>query len=217
MRANVTILARRPKSHSAADLLEPAASPSSDLDQCAPQSSPSEHRARDTAKAANVNSQLPDRLAALPNLSLGELRLEWRRLYRAEPPRLSRDLMMRAIAYRLQEIAHGGLSRIAERRLMTLEHELEAAGRIAQPPAPRIKPGSRLIREWHGRTHTVCVTETGFEFEGKTYRSLTKIAVDITGAKWSGPRFFGLAKTPLAEAPADVSKGEGVVPESSYG
>jgi len=57
------------------------------------------------------------------------------------------------------------LSRITQRRLMTLGHELETAGRIAPPPGPRIKPGARLIREWHGRTHTVCVTDDGFEFE----------------------------------------------------
>jgi hypothetical protein len=144
----------------------------------------------------------------LPILSLGDLRLEWRRLFRAEPPRLSRDIMMRAVAYRLQEIAYGGLSRITQRRLMNLANELETAGRIAPTPGPRIKPGARLIREWHGRTHAVCVTDDGFEFEGTTYRSLTKIAREITGTQWSGPRFFGLTKTPSARA---------IIPESSNG
>jgi hypothetical protein len=150
-------------------------------------------------------------------LSLGDLRSEWRRLYRTEPPRLSRDIMMRAIAYRLQEFAHGGLSRITQRRLMTLGHELETAGRIAPPPGPRIKPGARLIREWHGRTHTVCVTDDGFEFEGTTYRSLTKIAHDITGAQWSGPRFFGLTKTPSTAMPDDASNSGAIIPERSHG
>jgi hypothetical protein len=64
--------------------------------------------------------------------------------------------------------------------------------------ATRIKSGSRLVREWHGRTHVVTVRDDGFEFEGATYKSLTKIAQDITGARWSGPRFFGLAKTPTS-------------------
>ena len=77
--------------------------------------------------------------------------------------------MTRAIAYRLQEIAHGGLSKVTRRRLTTLAAEFES-GRIAAPAGPRIKSGSRLIREWHGRTHTVCVTDSGFEFEGGTYR-----------------------------------------------
>jgi hypothetical protein len=104
-------------------------------------------------------------------------------------------MMMRAVAYRLQEIAHGGLSKATQRRLTALTAEFETGGAIAPPPGPRVRPGSRLVREWHGRTHTVSVTDDGFEFQGKTYRSLTKIACDITGAQWSGPRFFGLTKT----------------------
>jgi len=77
---------------------------------------------------------------------------------------------------------------------MTLATEFETGGSIAPPPRPKVKPGSRLVREWHGQTHTVSVTDDGFEFQGKSYWSLTKIARDITGAQWSGPRFFGLTK-----------------------
>jgi hypothetical protein len=145
------------------------------------------------ASAPDSTRLLSDRLAVLAELRIGDLRLEWRRLFRADPPKLSRDIMMRAIAYRLQEIAHGGMSKVTQRRLVTLAAEFETGGTIA-PPRPKIKPGSRLVREWHGRTHTVCVTEDGFEFRGKSYRSLTRIAGDITGAQWSGPRFFGLTK-----------------------
>jgi hypothetical protein len=210
-------LARRPKGYSAVFHHQPAAVPSDALDQRESQSSPNEPDARGAAKASDAKSQLAERLAALPILSLGDLRLEWRRLFRAEPPRLSRDIMMRAVAYRLQEIAQGGLSRITQRRLMTLANELETAGRIAPPPGPRIRPGARLIREWHGRTHTVCVTNAGFEFEGTTYRSLTKIAHDITGAQWSGPRFFGLTKTPSAAMPDDASNSGKIIPERSNG
>jgi hypothetical protein len=83
----------------------------------------------------------------------------------------------------------------------------DADGRIAAPAGPRIKPGSRLIREWHGRTHTVCVTDEGFEFEGRTYSSLTKVARDITGARWSGPRFFGLTKTPASATSGSDTNG----------
>jgi Protein of unknown function (DUF2924) len=103
--------------------------------------------------------------------------------------------------YRTQEIAFGGLSKATLRRLASLAAEFESDGRIAPPAQPRIKPGARLVREWHGRTHAAVVTEDGFEFEGKLYRSLTSIAREITGAGWSGPRFFGLAKT------ADASGG----------
>ena len=116
--------------------------------------------------------------------------------------------MMRAIAYRIQEIAFGGLSKATLRRLATLAAEFESDGRIATPVKPRIKPGARLVREWHGRTHAVVVTEDGFEFEGKLHRSLTSIARKITGAGWSGPRFFGLAKTADASGGTDVPLGK---------
>ena len=130
-------------------------------------------------------SDVADRLARLETLDLSAMRQEWRRLNRAEPPRLSRDLMTRALAYRIQEIAFGGLSKATLRRLAALAAEFESDRRIATPAQPRIKPGARLIREWHGRTHAVVVTEEGFEFEGNFYRSLTGIAREITGAAWS--------------------------------
>jgi len=153
-------------------------------------------------------SDVADRLARLQSLDLSAMRQDWRRLYRAEPLRLSRDLMMRVLAYRIQEIAFGGLSKTTLRRLAALAAEFESDGRIAAQAQPRIKPGARLIREWHGRTHAVVVTEDGFEFEGKLYRSLTSIAREITGAGWSGPRFFGLAKTADASGGTDVSPGK---------
>ena len=136
------------------------------------------------------------------------MRQEWRRLNRAEPPRLSRDLMTRALAYRIQEIAFGGQSKATLRRLASLAAEFESDGRIATPAQQRIKPGARLVREWHGRTHAVVVTEEGFEFEGKLYRSLTGIAREITGAAWSGPRFFELARTANASGRNDAPPGK---------
>ena len=140
----------------------------------------------------------PDQLSAkLPvsaSSSLDELRREWRRLYHRDPPRLSRDLLVRAIGYRLQELQHGGLSRSTQRKLKTLAKMFRTEGRVAPDPGLRLKPGARLVREWHGRTHTVTVTEHGFDYAGVTYPSLTKIAKKITGAHWSGPRFFGLVR-----------------------
>ena len=153
-------------------------------------------------------SDVADRLARLETLDLSAMRHEWRRLYRAEPPRLSRDLMTRALAYRIQEIAFGGLSKATLRRLASLAAEFQSDGRIATPTQPRIKLGARLVREWHGRTHAVGVTEEGFEFEGKLYRSLTGIAREITGAAWSGPRFFGLARAANASGRNDAPPGK---------
>ena len=127
--------------------------------------------------------------------SLDELRREWRHLYHNEPPRISRDLLILGIGYRLQEIEHGGLGKATRRKLRTLAKALQTTGRIGPTPGLSLKPGARLVREWHGRTHTVTVTEDGFEYAGTSYPSLTKIAKKITGAHWSGPRFFGLLVT----------------------
>jgi len=156
---------------------------------------PQREPARAPAGAGGAADDIAHRLAPLQTLDLAGMRREWRRLYRAEPPRMSRDLLMRALAYRIQEIAFGGLSKATQRRFAALASAFESDGRIAAPRQPRIKPGARLVREWHGRTHTVVVTADGLEFEGRLYRSLTCIAREITGARWSGPRFFGLAKT----------------------
>ena len=130
----------------------------------------------------------------LEDASPNELRREWRGLYRSEPPKISRDLLIRGIGYRLQEIQHGGLGKTTRRKLKTLAKMFRATGRVAPDPGLSLKPGARLVREWHGRTHTVTVTEEGFEYAGVSYPSLTKVAKRITGAYWSGPRFFGLVR-----------------------
>src|SRR5205807_8143061 len=126
-----------------------------------------------------------------------ELQSEWRKLWRAEPPRrLSRDLILRAIAYRIQEQTHGGLGLATKRRLNALAEELEAKGAAHFDATIVLKPGTKLVREWHGRRHTVMVTEDGFEFDGQCYRCLTRVARLITGVHWSGPVFFGLTARP---------------------
>ena len=142
--------------------------------------------------AVAATDELPHRMAALGGLTAQQLRDEWRRLYRGQPPRLSRDLLIRSIAYRMQELAYGGLSKATQRTLATMTKELEANGNASVAPDLRVRSGARLVREWRGRTHTVVVTDDGFEYAGKRYASLTKIAHEITGAHWSGPRFFGL-------------------------
>jgi hypothetical protein len=141
-------------------------------------------------------SEVETEIAALGGLESDRLRIEWRRLYRTEPPpRLSRDLLIRAIAYKIQERAHGCLAQATKRRLRSLGQELETNGHSTFDPGISLKPGARLVREWHGQTHTVIVLEDGFEHDGCRFRSLTQIAKRITGVHWSGPRFFGLAKS----------------------
>jgi hypothetical protein len=128
----------------------------------------------------------------LRSLALQELRGEWRRLYHAEPPQMSRDLLVLGLGYRLQEIDQGGLGKATCRKLRTIAKNLRKIGRVGPTLSLTLKPGARLVREWRGRTHTITATEDGFEYAGTSYPSLTKIAKKITGAHWSGPRFFGL-------------------------
>ena len=137
---------------------------------------------------------LPGAAGIQDRTSLDTLRREWRRIYHCEPPRISRDLLLRGIAYRRQELMHGGLGKTTRRKLKTLAKMFRTTGRVGPDPGLALKPGARLVREWHGRTHTITVSEDGFEYAGTSYASLTKIAKKITGAHWSGPRFFGLAR-----------------------
>jgi hypothetical protein len=132
-------------------------------------------------------------LEALADRTPDELRKEWRRLYCSQPPRLSRDLLVRAIAYRIQELRHGRLSKATSRKLAALRQARQSGAEIAVEGAPRIRAGARLVRERNGHTHTVTVEEEGLTYAGRSYRSLSAIAREITGARWSGPRFFGLA------------------------
>ena len=144
----------------------------------------------DNANVAEVNRQI----AELADRSTHELRLAWRQLHRTGPPQgLSRDLLIRALANQLQEWIHGRASGALRRRLQTLAGEFERGG-VSFDPGVVLKTGTTLVRQWRGHAHSVLVREDGFEYEGQRYRSLTMIAERITGAHWSGPRFFGLTK-----------------------
>jgi hypothetical protein len=140
----------------------------------------------DTAKALAAD------LAALPGLPLERLKQRWQELFGAPPPpRLGRALMIRAIAYRMQEQALGGLAPVTRRQLARIADDL-AAGRGPAAPTTTIKPGTRLLREWGGVIHEVIVLESSVRYRGKLWPSLSAVASEITGARWSGPRFFGL-------------------------
>jgi hypothetical protein len=144
--------------------------------------------------------RLREVLQALPSQSMRELKQAWQTLSGSEPPdKLSRDLLIRVIADKLQTLALGGLAPATTRKLATLaRHSEKANGAETAHAILRIKPGTRLVRTWGGKTHTVLVLENGFEHEGKHHSSLTQIADAITGAHWSGPRFFGLTRTKAA-------------------
>jgi Protein of unknown function (DUF2924) len=154
------------------------------------------------ATVAEVDRQI----AVLVDRSTHELRLAWRQLYCTGPPLgLSRDLLIRALANELQERTHGGASRALRRRLQTLAGGFESGG-ASFDPGVVVKIGTTLVRQWRGRTHKVLVCEGGFEYEGQRYRSLSMLAERITGAHWSGPRFFGLTKRAGAAVGAEAER-----------
>ena len=130
------------------------------------------------------------RIAALGQMSLEDLRVEWMRVIKTSPHcRLSADLLRRFVAHRLQEAAYGGCSRQTARKLAAASSRETTGSEVS---TGTLKTGTTLVREWHGRTYTVRVLEDGLLYEGRRFASLTSIAREITGAAWSGPRFFGI-------------------------
>jgi hypothetical protein len=153
-------------------------------------------------------------LARLPKLGLGELRQQWRVLYKAEASsHLSRELLLRAVAYRMQELALGGLRARRQRQLRQFSQQLNESQERRIRPRPELKPGTRLVREWQGRTYQVLVLDDGFSWQGTGYRSLSALARKITGTARSGPLFFGLK--PNRTAALKPSWGPGSAKEDS--
>jgi Protein of unknown function (DUF2924) len=138
-------------------------------------------------------SEISPKLHELPHLPKPELMALWQELF-AKPahPKLRRNLMIPVLAYRLQEKAYGGLKSSARKRLEKLAIELEQKQKGSRPLVPQLKPGTRLLRQWQGQMHEVLVGDEGFAYRGKRYESLSEIAREITGTRWSGPLFFGL-------------------------
>lgn len=148
-------------------------------------------------------SALDAKLALLATLSPTELRSQWERVYAGPAPRVSPDLLIRGIAWQMQVKAHGGPSPATMREL----RQVAAGERGGEPHAqlPVLRPGTQLMRSWGERSWSVLVAEAGFIFEGERYASLSPIARMITGARWSGPRFFGL--TQRRAKPAKAARG----------
>jgi hypothetical protein len=151
--------------------------------------------------------QVEREIAALDDLDLKALQQRWRELYKVKPPYKIRSCFLRrAIAYRLQEIVYGGLKPRTRKELARIATDLcakragaskaaiESADTSYRTPsrALLLSPGTRLLREWNGTMQAVEVVDEGFVWHHKTYRTLSAVAVAITGTKWSGPKFFGL-------------------------
>lgn len=137
-------------------------------------------------------AELRAELAALETLPHAALKERWRALYGSPAPRqIKRILLLRAVAYRMQEQVLGGLDLATRQRLEEAAEEL-CAGRASKRRSGGPVPGTRLLREWRGEMHEVIVLDAGVEYRGEHFASLSAVARAITGARWSGPRFFGL-------------------------
>ena len=138
-------------------------------------------------------TRLEKDLAALTTMSPAQLRERWALVDAGPPPSVPASLLRRLLAQRLQEKRHGALPLLVVREL---ERAASASGTVAEPVRRQVAltPGTRLIREWNGRTIAVEVSESGFLWDDRTWRSLSEIARAVTGAHWSGPLFFGLRR-----------------------
>jgi Protein of unknown function (DUF2924) len=133
-------------------------------------------------------------LAALKGATANALKVKWRGLFDTEPPPYNRRFLESRLAYRIQELAYGGLKKETVERLRVLGKQYD--GKPGEKPRRRSQSlpiaGTRLIREWQGIEHSVTVRGDDFEYQGQPYRSLSAIARKITGVRWNGWVFFGL-------------------------
>ena len=144
-------------------------------------------------QAANRHVVHEEALSRLLTLDIAELRQLWRGLYKTQAPRhFSRELLVRAVAYLMQEVARGGLRPEPQRQLRRIAQQFKETGDATMGARAKPKPGTRLMRQWQGRTYDVLVLDDGFSWQGTRYRSLSAIARQITGTPWSGPLFFGV-------------------------
>jgi hypothetical protein len=142
-----------------------------------------------------MSTEISTKLQELPRLPKPELLALWQELF-AKPAhsRLRRNLMIPILAYRIQENAYGGLTPSTRQRLQKLAADLKQNRKAPLLLTPQLKPGTKLLRQWQGEIHEVLVGDEGFEYRGRGYESLSEIARQITGTRWSGPLFFGLKK-----------------------
>ena len=134
------------------------------------------------------------RVAALKTLPIPQLKAQWRDLFESEPPPYNRRFLEHRLAYRIQELAYGGLKPSTLKRLRELGEQLDGGNPANRRRHHQDRPlaGTRLIREWQGVEHCVTVRDDGYEYQGRPYKSLSAVARGITGTRWNGWLFFGL-------------------------
>jgi hypothetical protein len=173
-----------------------------------------------------THDPIPARLAALKAAPLSDLKEQWRALFNSEPPNFNRRYLEARLAYRLQELAYGGLKPETIRRLERLGEQLDGGDikkRSMRADHERPLAGTQLLREWQGVEYVITVTTDAFEWQGRPYKSLSAIARAITGTRWNGWVFFGLrhggrrpAEAPVAPLPRHVHDAQASGRQNTY-
>jgi len=154
---------------------------------------PRKLNAENTMRQPKIDRQL----VQLATMKRQELQSLWQKLFGRQPSsRLHRETLVLILGYRIQEKAYGGLKESLARKLREFAEDSSTGRKIVVKSMLRPKIGTRFIREWKARLHEVTVLENGYEYDNRTYRSLSEIAHLITGTKWSGPAFFGTSVLP---------------------
>jgi hypothetical protein len=144
---------------------------------------------------AHVKPSIAEQIAVLPSLNKAQLLPIWVDNFHTDPPpKLRKELMVPILAYRIQEREYGGLSHGARKKLQQLARSLQIEKQSQANIKSNLKTGTRLIRSWKGEVHEVSVSGSGYEYRGRQFASLSHIAREITGTRWSGPLFFGTKK-----------------------
>ncbi len=141
------------------------------------------------------DNEIAKTIAELPGMTTKELRDKWTELYGQQPPRFNRQFLIKKLAHRIQELAYGGLSKEVKDRMNRLLDEEgydELGVKRGRRATVKPLPGTVFIRMWNNRERKVTALDSGFEYEGSVYNSLSSVARAITGTNWNGPAFFGL-------------------------
>lgn len=155
--------------------------------------------------ARSQNGRIAAEIKKLEELSTAQLKQRWHRKWPVQlPKQVSRELLVLSLAGDIQAAEFGSLPRELQRQIDTLASDLKRSGKIDGNAPIRIKPGTRLVREWQGERHEVTVLEKRFAYKNRQFDSLSEVAREITGTRWSGPVFFGLKKVSRPRASVDA-------------
>jgi hypothetical protein len=162
------------------------------------------HRTGDAVPRTEIERRVLEQIKELERADVPTLKAKWKAVFKREPPRFAkRGFLTQVLAWEIQARAFGGLKSSVHRQLMALSSPNSSSARQITEPVAKLRPGVKLVRSWRGTMHEVMVTERGYLWRGQSYESLSTIAREITGTRWSGPLFFGIRKRASSPVASD--------------